>query len=529
MRVGALLLVALAVCGGGARAALREAFAWRQLDFAWPSPAAKEHALATGAFRPEASVPVGLEVWGQRVFVTVPRWATGVPASLTVFPVNDHEGRELIAGNQQSRRGAGREARGGAGRRGARSGSESDTRESRSSAQRCAAQLPHCPTWTAHAAPASRYNSPQTSRATNRWGRTDSDIDCVLPSRVVSPFRLRADSCGRLWVLDTGRADVLGDAQQLAPAALLVFDLRTDQLLRRYEVPRDQLMDSSFLVNLAVDVSPTGCEDTYAYLADMGSYALIVYSWAGNESWRVTHNYFLSHPLQGEFRVAGTRFQWPDGIFGLALSKANRYNHRTLYFHAFASTSEFQVSTEILQNKTRALNSFHEFHLVGDRGPNTQSCASFMDEESGIAFYTQVNLDAITCWNSRTRPHYEPTTIGLVAQDNRTLVFPNDVKVDAGGNVWVLTDRLALFLYSSLDPKDVNFRILTATVQEAVNGTICDPAYSGPEPKLENHPLESRFGGGSLCDRSAATTPAAVAAALAPLLALALWGRRDAC
>ncbi|KAK7790280.1 hypothetical protein R5R35_012645 [Gryllus longicercus] len=464
MRVGALLLVVLAVCGAGARAALREAFSWRQLDFAWPSPAAKEHALATGAFRPEASVPVGLEVWGQRVFVTVPRWATGVPASLTVFPVNASSDSPVLS--------------------------------------------PY-PDWASHntSAPA--------------WGQ--------LPSRVVSPFRLRADSCGRLWVLDTGRADVLGDAQQLAPAALLVFDLRTDQLLRRYEVPRDQLMDSSFLVNLAVDVSPTGCEDTYAYLADMGSYALIVYSWAGNESWRVTHNYFLSHPLQGEFRVAGTRFQWPDGIFGLALSKANRYNHRTLYFHAFASTSEFQVSTEILQNKTRALNSFHEFHLVGDRGPNTQSCASFMDEESGIAFYTQVNLDAITCWNSRTRPHYEPTTIGLVAQDNRTLVFPNDVKVDADGNVWVLTDRLALFLYSSLDPKDVNFRILTATVQEAVNGTICDPAYSGPEPKLENHPLESRFGGGSLCDRSAATTPAAVAAALAPLLALALWGRRDAC
>lgn len=58
--------------------------------------------------------------------------------------------------------------------------------------------------------------------------------------------------------------------------------------------------------------------------------------------------------------------------------------------------------------------------------------------------------------------------------NNTTMVFPNDIKVDAVGNLWVLSDRLPQFMYDSLDPEDVNFRILTASVKDAIMGTACD-------------------------------------------------------
>lgn len=63
---------------------------------------------------------------------------------------------------------------------------------------------------------------------------------------------------------------------------------------------------------------------------------------------------------------------------------------------------------------------------------------------------------------------------GRVHMSNVTMVFPNDIKVDAIGNLWVLSDKLPVFMYARLDPKEVNFRVLTAPVAEAIQGTACD-------------------------------------------------------
>ncbi|PSN36007.1 Protein yellow [Blattella germanica] len=249
---------------------------------------------------------------------------------------------------------------------------------------------------------------------------------------IVSPFRMRADSCDRLWVLDTGMTDILGNVENFGPNQLLVFDLLSDQLLRKFIVPKDFLTAKSFFANLAVDV------------------------------------------------------KWTDGLFGLALSKEHHHDgFRTLYFHPFSSFSEFSVSTRVLQNESlwtdpREMGStYHEFESLGSRGTRSQSSASFLDEESGVLFYTQVTQNAVSCWN--TRHAYTPATQGQVAVDDITMVFPNDLKVDSDRNLWVLTDRMPLFLYGNLNFSDVNFRVLSAPVDEAIAHTICS-STSGQSP-----------------------------------------------
>lgn len=67
---------------------LRVAFQWKQLDFDFPSEEARQQALANGDFIPENNLPLGMEVYKDRVFLTVPRWKTGVPASVTYFSLN---------------------------------------------------------------------------------------------------------------------------------------------------------------------------------------------------------------------------------------------------------------------------------------------------------------------------------------------------------------------------------------------------------------------------------------------------------
>lgn len=56
---------------------LQERYSWTELDFAFPNPGLKQQALASGDYIPQNALPVGMEHWGNRLFVTVPRWRDG--------------------------------------------------------------------------------------------------------------------------------------------------------------------------------------------------------------------------------------------------------------------------------------------------------------------------------------------------------------------------------------------------------------------------------------------------------------------
>lgn len=50
---------------------------------------------------------------------------------------------------------------------------------------------------------------------------------------LVSVYRMRIDSCNRLWALDAGVSRSLEDYEVTCPPKILVFDLSTDQVIRR--------------------------------------------------------------------------------------------------------------------------------------------------------------------------------------------------------------------------------------------------------------------------------------------------------
>lgn len=59
------------------RAPLLKKFVWKTLDFAYPDQRSRELAIRNGEFVPENSLPVGIEIWRNKLFVTVPRWRDG--------------------------------------------------------------------------------------------------------------------------------------------------------------------------------------------------------------------------------------------------------------------------------------------------------------------------------------------------------------------------------------------------------------------------------------------------------------------
>lgn len=130
------------------------------------------------------------------------------------------------------------------------------------------------------------------------------------------------------------------------------------------------------------------------------------------------------------------------------------------------------MQNTVLQNETRAVSSqYKDYSLVGDRGQNGQSSAEFFDDATNVLFYTQVNKDGVGCWNAKNE--YNTDTQGLVDTDSDALVFPNDLKVDTEGNLWVLSDRMPVFLFKNLNPEEFNYRILKGKISDLILGTQC--------------------------------------------------------
>lgn len=81
---------------------------------------------------------------------------------------------------------------------------------------------------------------------------------------------MQVDSCGRLWVLDSGKVAITTEeAKQHCPPKLLVFDLETDQLLEKYIFKTEFIKEDGLFSNIVVDIRDGDCHDAYAYMSDV--------------------------------------------------------------------------------------------------------------------------------------------------------------------------------------------------------------------------------------------------------------------
>lgn len=241
----------------------------------------------------------------------------------------------------------------------------------------------------------------------------------------------------------------------------------------------EDIVSTTFIASIALDVG-SSCDDTFAYFSDELGYGLIAYSWEQNKSWRFSHSYFFPDPLVGDFNIAGLNFQWgAEGIFGISAGPTGADGYRTLFFSPLSSNTEFAVSTRILRDETKVKGSYKDFQVVGVRGPDTHTTSKVMDE-SGVQLFALIDQNAIGCWNSALP--MKPQNVGLVDKDDVGLVFPSDVKIDDQRNVWVMSDRMAVFLEAELDYSDINFRIYTAPLQTLLSDTVCEPAQYVQQP-----------------------------------------------
>ncbi|XP_068084335.1 protein yellow [Anabrus simplex] len=314
------------------------------------------------------------------------------------------------------------------------------------------------------------------------WG-WHHEGDC---NGMTSVFRVQVDRCGRLWVPDTGKVDVLGKRTQICPPTLLIFDTVLDQLSVRYTIPPSQRSSNTLIVNIAVDITAT-CHDAVAYMADVTGFRLIAYSLRDHTSWRIESNYFYPYPRWGYFRIAGSEFDLMDGVIGLALSPTYHDGDKILYFHSLASDSESWVRASVLRDNSNFFNGTNRRPRSFRLFPGTrqgQVAAQAMDDE-GILFFSLLSTNSLVCWNSRL-PYSQSRFVEL-ERDNEALQFASGVKIvhrNGYQELWVLTSRLQKVITGTLNRADINFRILRAPVSFLVQGTPCDVQFDDDDESL---------------------------------------------
>lgn len=56
---------------------LQEHFSWRVIDFEYASDKERKDAIQAQQYLPMNNLPVAIEVWRDKMFITVPRWRAG--------------------------------------------------------------------------------------------------------------------------------------------------------------------------------------------------------------------------------------------------------------------------------------------------------------------------------------------------------------------------------------------------------------------------------------------------------------------
>lgn len=107
---------------------------------------------------------------------------------------------------------------------------------------------------------------------------------------LTSVYRLRIDSCNRLWLLDAGISRSLEDYQITCPPKILVVDLNTDRVVRRIDFPPEVLRGETLFTNMVIDeTTAKTCDDVFVYITDTVEPGIIVYDSNKDVTWRVSH------------------------------------------------------------------------------------------------------------------------------------------------------------------------------------------------------------------------------------------------
>ncbi|KAI4456330.1 protein yellow-related [Holotrichia oblita] len=216
-------------------------------------------------------------------------------------------------------------------------------------------------------------------------------------SGLISVYRIRMDSCNRLWVLDSGIMTSIDDFTRVCNPKLLIIDLSTDTVVRQVIFPREVLRPASLLTNIIVDESVQGsCDSAVAYMTDTAAPGIVVYDSQKDQAWRLMHPSMFPDPDFSDYTIDGERFTLMDGIVGLAHSP----NLGLIYYQPLATDRIFTVSTADLRKGPLMEGEELPVRLAGRK--SSQGLGLTVDARDDTLYFSPLTETSLTSWNPIT-------------------------------------------------------------------------------------------------------------------------------
>ncbi|XP_003425569.1 protein yellow [Nasonia vitripennis] len=365
-------------------------FQWNYLNYTWPNKEAYLKADKDDSYLEKNNVVSGIKLWEDKMYLTIPRWKSGVPVTLAVTSATPLNGQT-------------------------------------------APKLEPYPSWDMQ-----------------RIG------DCSAFQFVQS---VEIDPKGRMWVLDTGRAETLNSNIKPTPCPprLVILDIENKgAVLRSYAFPSDVAHpETAYLTDLVIDHEDAG----WAYITDTDDKhpGIIVFSLAKGTSWKVVHESMLAKPDAIGFSIEQVRVKQAYHVKGIALSPASQQGERVLYYTPLSSFNIFAVPTKALKDERDKFGTY--VRVLGRKPSQTDGMVM---SNTGVLYFGLLADDAVSMWDSRN-PSFV-TGQRIISRDHHLMQWPDSFAFDNNGGLWCVTNRLQTFLDGSLSIDRPNFRAIMAKV-----------------------------------------------------------------
>ncbi|XP_055911760.1 uncharacterized protein LOC129945820 [Eupeodes corollae] len=299
--------------------------------------------------------------------------------------------------------------------------------------------------------------------------------DC---NRIISVFRVFVDPCNRLWAIDTGR-NFSAMPSQVCPPKIVVIDLKTDTIIFKYTIPKNQYTNQTvhngIIVNI-YDPPPKGrCEQGKVYITDARGFSFLVFDVKLRQSWVIFNDLFKPDPAYLNTTINGETFTFPDGLY----TSTPDLKRGLIYLHSHASRSELAAKLKDVNNREMWKNSpsgyQDAFKVIGTR--RTQCPVQALDFCGNNLYFSQYDPVSIQSWNPDKS--YEPANFKILVVNNQTLPFVAGMKVVYGRDgkeyLLVMSNNLQKLNTGSIRLDEINFRCLvclTSTLQSGIGPCV---------------------------------------------------------
>ncbi len=250
------------------------------------------------------------------------------------------------------------------------------------------------------------------------------------------------DSEGKLWVLDSGLVEELGENRSVCPPKLLVIDLQTNFIIKHATIPAEVRLNGSVLTTMALER-----EKQVVFIADSNYYesGIVVYNVTSD-----TFRRFSCEQLNPDEDSANINYI-PAHITPEFVSISLNTDRNKLYFSTFDSQNLFYVNVSLFSRDELDISD----HVV-DLGKNGRTVKLIADTK-GYMYFNIVNEKAVAQWRESSWVfQYTPKII----LDSKLLChWISSLDVDEDGNLWVVSNRFHDYSNNKLRVEKENIRI----------------------------------------------------------------------